>query len=284
MGSILDVLTSLSVETKVAVAVAAVTAALAAKFLLKPNPPKKVIIPALNPKEYKKFKLAERREINHNTRLYRFALENPDDLLGLPIGQHMSVKAVVDGKEIFRSYTPTSSDDELGYFDLMIKVYDKGAMSQYIDKLKIGDHLDVRGPKGLFVYKPNMLKSIGMVAGGTGITPMLQVIRAIAKNPQDKTEVYLIFANVTVADIILKDELDALASKHPNIHVYYVLNVPPEGWTGGVGFVSQEMIEQHLPKPSADSKIVMCGPPLMNKAVTGHLQAVGYAEDQMFTF
>jgi len=54
---------------------------------------------------------------------YRFALPSPSDVLGLPIGQHISVQAAINGKEIMRSYTPTSSDDDLGHFDLMIKVY-----------------------------------------------------------------------------------------------------------------------------------------------------------------
>jgi len=274
----------LPTETKVAITVAVATAALAARILLKPSPPKKIREPALNSKEYRKFKLHERHEINHNTRRFRFALPNPDDVLGLPIGQHLSVKAIVDGKEIYRSYTPVSSDDELGYFDLLIKVYEKGAMSQYIDKLKVGDDLEVRGPKGLFVYKPNMVKEIGMIAGGTGVTPMLQVIRAILKDPQDVTRVHFIFANVTEPDILLKEELDGLASKYNNFKVYYVLNVPPEGWTGGVGFVSQEMIEKNFPAPAADVKVVMCGPPQMNKAMLGHIQAIGHTEEQTFTF
>jgi len=284
MGSILDLISSLSSETKVAIAVAAATAVIATKFLLQRSPPKKAREPALNAKEYKKFKLRSRLEINHNTRLFRFDLPNPDDVLGLPIGQHLSLKAIVDGKEIFRSYTPVSSDDELGYFDLLIKVYEKGAMSKYIDNLKVGDYLDVRGPKGLFVYRANMLRAIGMVAGGTGITPMLQIIRAIVKNPEDKTEVSLVFANVADHDILLKEELDGLAAKHKNFKIYYVLNVPPEGWTGGIGFVTQEMIEQNLPKPSPDIKVVMCGPPPMNKAMLGHFQAIGYPEEQIFTF
>jgi len=280
----MDMITALPLETKVAITVAVATALLAAKILLKPNPPKKLKEPALNPKEYRKFKLRTRTEINHNTRLFRFDLPHEDDVLGLPIGQHLSLKAIVDGKEIFRSYTPVSSDDELGYFDLLIKVYEKGAMSRYIDNMKVGEYLDVRGPKGLFVYKPNMLRAIGMVAGGTGVTPMLQIIRAVVKNPEDKTQVSLIFANVAANDILLKEELDELATKHSNFKIYYVLNVPPEGWTGGVGFVSQEMIEAHLPKPAADIKVVMCGPTPMNKAMLGHFQAIGYPEEQTFTF
>lgn len=284
MSAITDLLFGLSSEAKVAITVAVATALLGAKFLLQRSPPKKVKEPALNAKEYRQFKLRTRTEINHNTRLYRFDLPNPDDRLGLPIGQHLSLKAIVDGKEIYRSYTPVSSDDDLGYFDLLIKVYEKGAMSRYIDNLKVGDLLDVRGPKGLFVYRANMLRAIGMIAGGTGITPMLQVIRAIVKNPEDKTQVNLIFANVNDNDILLREELDELAAKHSNFKVYYVLNNPPEGWTGGVGFVSQEMCEQNLPKPSPDIKVVMCGPGPMNKAMLGHLQSIGYPEEQTFTF
>src|SRR5580693_5649253 len=53
---------------------------------------------------------------------YRFALPRPTDILGLPIGQHIQISAEISGKEIMRSYTPTSSDDDLGHFDLMIKV------------------------------------------------------------------------------------------------------------------------------------------------------------------
>lgn len=60
--------------------------------------------------------------LNKNVFSYRLALPHPQDVLGLPIGQHISVQAEINGKEIMRSYTPTSSDDDLGYFDLLIKV------------------------------------------------------------------------------------------------------------------------------------------------------------------
>lgn len=53
---------------------------------------------------------------------YRFGLPHPQDMLGLPIGQHISVQAEINGKDIMRSYTPTSSDDDLGHFDLLVKV------------------------------------------------------------------------------------------------------------------------------------------------------------------
>lgn len=117
----------------------------------------------------------------------------------------------------------------------------------------------MRGPKGAFVYTPGLVRAFGMIAGGTGITPMLQIIRAIVKNPADKTEINLIFANVNEDDILLKDDLDELAAKHSNFNVHYVLNNPKEGWTGGVGFVTPEMIKAWCPAPAPDVKILLCG-------------------------
>jgi cytochrome-b5 reductase len=99
-----------------------------------------------------------------------------------------------------------------------------------------------------------------MIAGGTGITPMLQIIRAALKNPLDRTELSLIYANVNSDDILLKKELDELAASHGNrFKVYYVLNNPAATWTGGVGFVSKEHIAKYMPPTDHDIKVLMCG-------------------------
>ena len=181
---------------------------------------------------------------------YRFALPNSTDILGLPIGQHISVAATIEGqpKEIVRSYTPISSDENPGYFDLLIKSYPTGNISKYVASLKIGQPLKVKGPKGAMVYSPRLVRRFGMIAGGTGITPMLQIIRAIIRGRprsggKDTTEVDLIFANVKEEDILLREDLDALTAEDDKFRVYYVLNNPPEPWDGGVGFVSAEMIK-----------------------------------------
>lgn len=180
---------------------------------------------------------------------YRFALPSPTSILGLPIGQHISIGANLkqpDGttKEIVRSYTPISGDHQPGYIDLLIKSYPTGNISKHMASLAVGQSIRVRGPKGAFVYTPNMVRHFGMVAGGTGITPMLQVVRAIIRGRKagDKTQVDLIFANVSESDILLKEDLDALAKEDSGFRVHYVLDKPPEGWTGGVGYVTPEMV------------------------------------------
>jgi cytochrome-b5 reductase len=181
---------------------------------------------------------------------YRFSLPTVNSVLGLPIGQHISISAPIgpEGKEIMRSYTPISSDWDRGYFDLLIKSYPTGNISKYMAGLKVGESIKVKGPKGAMVYQPNMVRHFGMIAGGTGITPMLQVIRAVirgrAKNGgTDKTKIDLIFANVNQEDILLKDDLDELVAEDDNFNIYYVLNNPPEKWDGGVGFVTADMIK-----------------------------------------
>lgn len=183
-------------------------------------------------------------------RSYRFKLPSTQSILGLPIGKHISIGAELpqpDGttKEIVRSYTPISGDHQPGYFDLLIKSYPQGNISKYMASLIVGQHIRVRGPKGAFDYQPNMSRHIGMVAGGSGITPMLQIIRAIVRGREagDRTEVDLIYANVTAQDILLREDLDALTKEDSGIRVHYVLDKPPEGWTGGVGYVTSEMIE-----------------------------------------
>uniref|UniRef100_A0A5B7A5R4 NADH-cytochrome b5 reductase n=1 Tax=Davidia involucrata TaxID=16924 RepID=A0A5B7A5R4_DAVIN len=240
----------------------------------------------LDPENFKEFKLVKRTQLSHNVAIFRFDLPTPTSVLGLPIGQHMSCRGKDSlGEEVIKPYTPTTLDSDVGYFELVIKMYPQGRMSHHFREMREGDYLAVKGPKGRFKYQPGQVRAFGMLAGGTGITPMFQVTRAILENPNDKTNVHLIYANVTYEDILLKEELDNMASNFPNCFtVHYVLNQPPEGWDGGVGFISKEMIQVHCPAPSPDVQILRCGPPPMNKAMAGHLDALGYTSQMQFKF
>ncbi|RDL34338.1 NADH-cytochrome b5 reductase [Venustampulla echinocandica] len=253
----------------------------------------------LKPTEFQDFELKEKTIISHNVAIYRFKLSSPTAILGLPIGQHISIGAAIpqeDGtaKEIVRSYTPISGDHQPGYFDLLIKSYPTGNISKYMASLVVGRTIRVRGPKGAMVYTPNMVRHFGMIAGGTGITPMLQIIRAVIRGRPtgDKTEIDLIFANVNREDILLKEDLDQLAQDDKGFRVHYVLNNPPEKWEGGVGFVTPEMISKLLPKPAEDVKLLLCGPPPMISAMKKASEGLGFKkakpvsklEDQVFAF
>ncbi|XP_070664069.1 NADH--cytochrome b5 reductase 1-like isoform X1 [Malus domestica] len=240
----------------------------------------------LDPDKFKEFKLVKRTQLSHNVAKFKFALPTPSAVLGLPIGQHMSCRGKDSLNEVVvKPYTPTTLDSDVGYFELVIKMYPQGRMSHHFQMMREGDYLAVKGPKGRFKYQPNQVRAFGMLAGGTGVTPMFQVARAILENPSDRTNVHLLYANVTYEDILLKEELDNLSCNFPNrFNIYYVLNQPPEQWEGGVGFISREIIQSYCPAPAPDIKILRCGPPPMNKAMAANLASLGYSPEMQFQF
>ncbi|XP_031280872.1 NADH--cytochrome b5 reductase 1-like [Pistacia vera] len=240
----------------------------------------------LDPENFKEFKLVKKTQLTHNASKFRFALPKPTSIFGLPVGQHIVCRGQDrEGKEVIRPYTPITLDSDLGFFELVVKMYPNGRMSHYFREMKVGEYLPVKGPKGRFKYKVGQARAFGMIAGGSGITPMFQLTRGILENPKDKTNMNLIYANVTVNDILLKEELDNFAVKFPNrFKVYYVLSQPPETWNGGIGHVSKEMIQTHCPAPASDIQILRCGPPGMNKAMATHLEALGYDSEMQFEF
>lgn len=259
-------------------------------------------IVALDPDKWLEFKLQDTARVSHNTQLFRFSFD-PATKLGLDVASCIITRAPIgeetEGRRKFviRPYTPISDPESNGYFDLLIKVYPEGKMSQHFASLKPGDVIEVKGPIEKLRYTPNMKKKIGMVAGGTGITPMLQVIKAILKNPDDYTQISLVYANVSPDDILLKAELDRLASSYPNFKIFYTVDKPSQNWRGGSGFITKDMIVKGLPGPGDDALILVCGPPgMMNhisgdKAkdrsqgeLTGLLKQLGYTEEMVCKF
>ncbi|XP_062404121.1 NADH-cytochrome b5 reductase 2 [Sardina pilchardus] len=257
--------------------------------------------------------LTEKEDISHDTKRLRFGLPSPSHVLGLPVGQHVYLSAKVNGSLVIRAYTPVSSDEDQGFVDLVVKVYHKnthpnypdgGKMSQYLNDMGIGDTMDFRGPNGLLVYKGHgtfsirpdkkseakirKFKHVGMIAGGTGITPMLQLIRCITSNPTDNTKCSLLFANQTEKDILLREELDKIQTEalYPEqFKLWYTLDKPPQGWAYSSGFVSAEMIKDHLPAPADDVLIVMCGPPpMIQYACLPNLAKLGHKTDNTFAY
>ncbi|ETO30626.1 NADH-cytochrome b5 reductase 2 [Reticulomyxa filosa] len=133
--------------------------------------------------------------------------------------------------------------------------------------------LGVTSPLGVIKFK-----KLAMIAGGTGITPMLQVIHQILSDPKDETEIHMIFANRSIDDILLREELEILTEKHSKFHLHFTLDKAPQGveWHGGVGFVTEELVKKHLPKPASDVLLLECGPPLMIQFLNKFLAPMGY--------
>uniref|UniRef100_A0A3Q1JRZ5 NADH-cytochrome b5 reductase n=1 Tax=Anabas testudineus TaxID=64144 RepID=A0A3Q1JRZ5_ANATE len=246
-------------------------------------------------------RLIDKQIVSHDTRRFRFALPSPDHVLGLPVGQHIYLSARIDGNLVVRPYTPVSSDDDKGCVDLVVKIYFKGVnpkfpeggkMSQYLESLRINDTIDFRGPSGLLVYKgkgvfaiqpdkkspavTKTAKQVGMIAGGTGITPMLQLISAMMKDPQDHTVCHLLFANQTERDVLLRPELEEIQVNNPDrFKLWFTLDRAPADWEFSQGFITEDMVRDHLPPPGDDTLIFACNP---------NLDRVGHDSSNRFTF
>lgn len=297
------------ISVSVGLVAVAITAAVVAKFFFSGR--KKPAVTLREPNVKYPLKLIDKVVVSHDTRRFRFILPSSDHILGLPVGQHIFLTAKIDGNLVIRPYTPVSSDDDKGFMDLLVKVYfknvhpkfpDGGKMTQYLERMSIGDYIDVRGPNGLLVYdglgqfsiKPNkqsgprktVYKHFAMIAGGSGITPMLQVIKDVLKNPNDRTKLYLIFANQTEKDILLREELDELTAAHSScFHLWYTLDKAPDNWKFSEGFVNADMIEKHFPPPSDNVLVSMCGPPPMIQfACNPALDKLGFKPEHRFVF
>lgn len=127
----------------------------------------------LKPSEYQKLRLAKKEELAKDIYRFVFALPSAGMVLGLPIGQHVAIRGEVGDHVVARSYTPVSNNWDLGRLELVIRCYPDGELTGgHLQKLQVGDSTEFRGPKGAMRYRKGMCKHIGMVAGGTGITPM----------------------------------------------------------------------------------------------------------------
>lgn len=206
--------------------------------------------------------------------------------------------------EIERKYTPCNGDETPGHVDLVIKVYrpgtarmpdgrevtwsDGGKMSSYLDARKPGDYIEITGPLGANEYlgrgrfklpgRTLDVHHVCMMAGGTGVTPMLQVIQASLQDAQDTTKFTLLYGNKTENDILCQDLLeDAQQRSGGRVRVHYTLDFPPSGWKHEIGFITQAMIQKIFPPPETKPLVLMCGPPPMVKfACQANLEMLGY--------
>lgn len=165
-------------------------------------------------------------------------------------------------------------------------------MSQYLAGLKVGDQVSISGPVGKQKYLGNgrfyrviqkklvSAKKFTFIAGGTGITPIYQLLQHINdKNEKNRNNIKtkLLFANKSSKDILLRKELNQLDDRNIIDELKLCLDkVDEEGWTGFEGFVDKKMLEGFLWGNTKDHLVVMCGPPMMCSGIVDALEELGY--------
>jgi len=218
----------------------------------------------LDENEFSSFPLESITPVNKDTSLFRFRANIPD-FKDMPTPSHVILKD--DTCQVARSYTPITYGRQ--YFDILIKRYEDGQVSRFVHGLEEGRKVEMRGPILSFPYERNMAPEIGMICGGTGITPMYQLIKKILRDPDDESRISLLYASKSEDDILLRRELDILADGSPDrFKVYYMLDKPPKDWDQGRGIISKTVLKDKLPGCD-DSIVLVCGPDAMVKHVAG---------------
>ncbi|MBL7882646.1 MAG: 2Fe-2S iron-sulfur cluster binding domain-containing protein [Bacteroidia bacterium] len=190
-------------------------------------------------------------------------------------GQYLTLKLAINGEEVRRSYSICSSPVEENELRVAIKKVLNGKVSSFInDKTKVGDVIEVMTPMGTFYSEMNPAnkKNYVLFGGGSGITPMLSILKTVLKSEPHST-VTLFYGNNDEASIIFKKQIDELATANPSrLKVYHVLNTAPAGYSVLLtGLMTKEkdlaLIENYVDL-KADNEYFICGPtPMMDNAM-----------------
>ena len=198
--------------------------------------------------------------------------------------------------------------DEPGFVTFMIKKYPNGRASGHLHSMQPGDSLSFR-VLSEFPYTANQFSHITLIAGGSGITPIYQLVRTVFQNPADKTKLTLVYAANTEADILLRNEFDDFQTQFPDRFktVYAASKATANGGAtpaerGGIysGYLTTDILKAAMPdsKQGAKVKVLVSGPPPMTAAIAGAkgglgwtqgslggiLQELGWQKDQVFKF
>lgn len=203
-------------------------------------------------------------------------------------GQYLTLKFNVKGEELRRSYSICSSPVELNELRIAIKKVKDGRISTYInDNLKVGDIVEVMIPMGNFFTEmhPNNQKNYILFGGGSGITPMLSILKTVLYlEPQSR--VTLFYGNNDESAIIFKKQIEQLAVVNADrLNVIHVLNIPPDGHPANLkGMMTKEknieLVKDYV-DPSADNEYFICGPGPMMDNVVNALKALDIAETKV---
>jgi nitrate reductase (NAD(P)H) len=262
----------------------------------------------LSPRHWKRSTLASKKSVSWDTRIFRFALESPTQTLGLPTGQHMMIRLrdPVTREMIIRSYTPISETSEPGFVDVLVKIYfdtperKGGKMSQAIDQLPVGHPIEFKGPIGKFEYKGAGLCTVNgversvdkllMVCGGSGVTPIYQVYRAVMQDREDKTQCVVMNGNRLLEDVLCKTELDAFHKENADSEkskLLYTLTQAPEEWEGLKGRIAAPLLKEHAQREEfckGSAMVLICGPEPLEKSAKAALLEIGWGEEEMLFF
>jgi ferredoxin-NADP reductase len=231
------------------------------------------------------WRLGEVVEITDETSRVRSIAFDVPEWPGHRPGQHVDVRLTAeDGYQAQRSYSIASppEDDRL---ILTVERIPDGEVSPYlVDQLIVGDQIEIRGPiGGYFVWEAEMGGPLLLVAGGSGVVPLMAMVRHRAA-VSSMVPTRLVYSSRSLDDVIYRDELDRLGGDNDGFEVIHTLTrVQPPDWTGYSRRVDSQMLTEVAFPPSATPAVFICGPTPLVESVAGALTLLGHEPKRVKT-
>jgi len=199
-------------------------------------------------------------------------------------GQYVTLQTIINGEEVRRAYsicsTPKSNEIRVA-----IKAVENGTFSQYATtKLKAGDSIEISAPEGRFELKPEANKNYLAFAAGSGITPILSMVKSVFEN-ESSANFTLVYGNKSVADTIFYDELNALKETYPNqfkLHYIFSREEVKNQLRGRIDKSVTNYFVKNMYKETTFDAAYLCGPEEMINAVSNTLKENYFTEENVF--
>jgi ferredoxin-NADP reductase len=210
-------------------------------------------------------------------------------VLGWPghqAGQHVDVRLTApDGYRTERSYSIASPPEESDRVALTVERLDNGEVSPYLaDDLAVGNQLEFRGPiGGYFVWNTEIGGPLLLVAGGSGVVPLMAMVRHRAAHGS-RVPTRLLYSSRSIEDVIYRSELDRLAARADGFEVFHSLTrSQPVGWRGYSRRIDRDMLHETGFEPWQRPICMICGPTALVEAVASVLVEMGHFPERVKT-
>ncbi len=214
-----------------------------------------------------------------------FTLDVPD-WAGHRPGQHVDLRLTAqDGYSVERSYSIASEPERGGEIELTVERLPDGEVSSFMhDVLVPGDRLEVRGPiGGYFVWEASSGGSLLLVAGGSGVVPLMAMIRHRAR-ANSRAPTRLLVSSRHFEEIIYRHELDRLSARADGLAVIHTLTRSrPPGWTGYERRIDDRMLAEVLEPLGMSARAFICGPTALVETAANALVRLGLPADHVRT-
>jgi ferredoxin-NADP reductase len=223
--------------------------------------------------------LSQTEQQTHDTKTLRFQVLSERQLCAKP-GQFLTFQWTIEGQRVTRSYTISSSPVHGNHVEITPKRMENGCVSIFLNERAMpGLAVDASGPYGRFYFDETLHKSIVLIAAGSGITPMISMLRYIS-DLELATPVTLLYCVRTGADIIFENELVRLSRSLPNFKYEVCLSRPDPTWKGRSGRLTEGFVSEKV-TDLASHTFFLCGPKGFMDNARQILSTLGVNQDRI---